>query len=103
MFTIEEFEKFDYDEKLSKLEWLQYRIIMNSFLYYERNTNIIRDSEYDDEARLLEKIKVEYPEIYSKSRWDYALHNFNSSTGFDIWGSLTEEDKEFILKRSNLK
>ena len=67
-----------------------------------RDSSIIKDSEYDNISRTLVEMKEAFPESYEKTRFYYAMENFDGSTGYDIWYNLTEEDKKYISQKANL-
>lgn len=82
------------------MTYLQNQIIVHSYLYYMENNSIISDGDYDKISQLLVKMKRTYPESYKKTRFYYAMQNFDGSTGYDIWYNLTESDKEYISQKA---
>lgn len=81
----------------TKISYLQRRIIVYSIMYYENNESCISDEKYDGVSRqLVELMKNVTPEELEKSTYYYAMHDFDGSTGFDIFGRLTSYDKEYL-------
>lgn len=78
-----------------QISFLQRRIIVYSIAYYDLNNNIISDRDYDAQCRLLVKLMQEADEIQLRaSEYYYCMHDFDGTTGFDIRGRLTTEDRE---------
>ena len=71
-----------------KIQLLQRSILVNSFAYYELNTNILSDYKYDMNTKQLLDLKESAPEAYRKSRYYRYFDNFESGTGFDLVGRL---------------
>ena len=71
-----------------KIQLLQRSILVNSFAYYELNTNILSDYKYDMNTKQLLDLKESAPEVYRKSRYHRYFDNFESGTGFDLVGRL---------------
>lgn len=76
---------------LEKIQLLQRSILVNSFAYYELDSNILSDFQYDDNAKQLAEFKKEYPEEFERSRYheyfyDYCSEDDNAhyTSGFDL-------------------
>lgn len=83
--------------KQEKLDWLQRYIIVHSYLYYEKDTNVISDREYDRRAKNLAKIREKYPELWKNSEYFKQFGNdYNGATGFTLYHDLDEYQKEII-------
>ena len=81
----------------TKISYLQRRIIVYSIMYYEHNESCISDAEYDSISRqLVELQKSVSKEEFEKSKYYYAMHDFDGSTGFDIPSRLTHKDIEHL-------
>lgn len=81
----------------AKISSLQRRIIVWSILYYDYNENAVSDSEYDSVSRqLVELQKQVSKEDFEKSKYYYAMRDFDGSTGFDIPSKLTEKDRQYL-------
>lgn len=89
-------QKFPNDWSLKdKIEFLQRKIILNSIVYYEFDTNFLSDRYYDSISRQLVELCREYGDI-SDTQYGYAMGDFDGTTGFDLVSRLTEEDREYL-------
>lgn len=81
----------------TKISFLQRRIIVYSIMYYEMDESCISDSQYDAISQQLYHLQssVDKKE-FEKSRYYYAMHDFDGSTGFDVPSRLTKEDREYL-------
>jgi hypothetical protein len=86
-----------FTEKL-KIDFLQRVILIHSFLYYEKDENIISDKKYDEIARQLVVIQELKTKNWVKqnTQYGYAFYDFDGSTGFDLWERLKRKDRKFI-------
>ena len=81
----------------TKISSLQRRIIVWSIVYYQYDENCVPDYEYDSVSRqLVELQKQASKEDFEKSRYYYAMHDFDGSTGFDIPSKLTRDDRLYL-------
>lgn len=88
-----------YTDGTDELETLQYRILLNSYIYYEMNNNIISDRKFDEECKQYLSLVEKYGEdVLKRTRYYHAFAGFNGCTGFDLCEHLTE-DELFRLKR----
>lgn len=83
---------------LEKVSTMQRYILIHSCLYYEIDSSVITDKEYDKAAYGL----VEMQKEVSVSDTDYGniFIGFDGTTGFDLFGKLNEVDKEKIRRIS---
>lgn len=77
-----------------KINYLQRFIIVNSYLYYEKDDSAITDKQFDEAAKQLAKLQKNYD--ISKTQYGYAFYDFDGTTGFDLWERLTVADKTII-------
>lgn len=86
-----------YWSNVTKISYLQRRIIVYSIMYYEHNESCITDKEYDSISQQLVKLqKQASKEEFEKSTYYYAMHDFDGSTGFDIPSRLTKKDRDYL-------
>lgn len=88
---------------IMKIEYLQSVVVINSFLYYENDKNVMSDREFDKVAKKLCKMQRRYSQDWIKqyTKFGYCMHDFDGNSGFDLWDRLTDKDKEkvkFIVK-----
>ena len=81
----------------TKLSYLQRRIIVHSILYYEMDSSVINDKQFDVLCQQLVQMQKEadFAE-FRKSTYYYVMHDFDGSTGFYLYGRLTKYDKEYL-------
>jgi hypothetical protein len=82
---------------LSDLElasFLQRYILVHSRLYYETNNTIIDDRKYDLKSKQLVELQKKID--VTKTDYGYIFHDFDGTTGFDLFERLSETDKEKI-------
>lgn len=79
------------------IDFLQRFIILHSYIYYELNSNIISDKQYDEKSKELVKYKNEYPELWKLSMYYKQFgDDYNGATGFTLYHDLDEHQKEII-------
>lgn len=79
------------------INWLQRFIIVHSYIYYELNNNVISDKKYDEMAKELVMYKNDYPEEWKNSEYYKQFgDDYTGATGFDLYHSLDERQKEII-------
>lgn len=87
-----------WDDSL-KLSYLQRRILVNSFIYYGLNDNIVSDAKYEGYVKQYMGLKNKASAAdFEASKYAYAFRDFEGSTGFYLYNRLKEEDKEQIAK-----
>lgn len=84
---------------VEKIQLLQRSILVNSFAYYELDSNILSDFQYDDNARQLEELAKKYPDEFKRSRYCEYFHDFydsdeHATSGFDLLRRVESSDKE---------
>ena len=85
----------------TKISFLQRVILVHSTLYYELNTTVISDSEFDFLSKqLVELQKQVSKEELEKSQYYYVFYDFDGSTGFHLWYRLKDSDKTYLLSIS---
>ena len=82
-----------------KISYLQRRIIVYSIMYYEFDESCVPDSVYDGISHQLVRLQKSATEAeFKKSRYYYAMYDFDGSTGFDIPSRLTKDDYNHLWK-----
>lgn len=81
----------------TKMSYLQRRIIIYSVMYYIEGVSLISDHEYDEISQQLAKMKECDPISYSKTKYFYAMPEFDGSTGFYIFSALTKKDQNYLM------
>jgi hypothetical protein len=90
---------------VEKIQLLQRSILVNSFAYYELNTNIISDFKYDANAKQLERLVMENPEEAKRSRYYSYFYDFfdesdgtHMTSGFDLLERVKKKDKDLYRR-----
>jgi hypothetical protein len=86
---------------VERIQLLQRSILVNSVAYYELNSNILSDFQYDTNAQQLVSLIREYPEEFKRSRYypyfyDYCTDddNVHFTSGFDLMERVRVKDPE---------
>ena len=86
-----------------KIQLLQRSILVNSFAYYELDSNILTDFQYDDNAKQLAELKKQYPDEFARSRYyeyfhDYCQDDIHYTSGFDLLERVKKHDKDLYRR-----
>lgn len=86
-----------YWDDVTKIEYLQRRIIVYSIMYYQLDESCISDKAYDAISKQLVHLQssVDEPTL-QQTAYYYAMYDFDGSTGFDIPSRLTEKDRKYL-------
>lgn len=88
-----------YWSDVMKVDYLQRYIIIHSILYYHLNESVITDKQYDSAARQLVQMQKQLSsEQLEETMYFYCMHDFDGSTGFDLYERLIPYDKEYLMK-----
>lgn len=60
------------------------QMLVHSYLYYNRDTNLVSDRQFDIWARELVQLQRYYPDIAAEVQYAEAFEGFDGSTGFDL-------------------
>lgn len=77
-----------------KVEFLQRKIIINSILYYYRDTNFISDNQFDEISAYLVSLQSQID--IEETMYGYIFYDFDGTTGFHLYDRLTEKDKNYL-------
>ena len=67
-----------------KIQQRRLQILVHSCIYYELNTSIITDQQWDTWAKELVSLQKQYPKIAEQVIWQDAFKDFDGSTGFNL-------------------
>lgn len=87
-----------YESDISKASKLQRWILVMSYIYYEKDSNVVSDKVFDENARQL--VRMQRRIDINKTDYGYAFYDFDASTGFYLFDRLTKNDKEKIKRIS---
>ena len=81
----------------TKISYLQRRVIVYSIAYYEKDVSILNDMDYDGISRQLVRLMAQAtPKELERTRYWYAMKDYDGSTGFDIMQKLSYEDYDML-------
>lgn len=90
---------------IDKINYLQRKILLNSYLYYEYNMNSLSDHFYDDMCKQLVEFQDTYNEtgsVENDTTYGYVYYDFDGSTGFHLYGRLKHDDRLYLNMISTL-
>lgn len=82
-------------DKLTCVNYLQRKIILNAIAYYEFDDSRLSDKEYDELSMQLVNLHKEVN--IQDTQYGYIMYDFDGSTGFDLYGRLNDKDREYLL------
>lgn len=90
---------------LEKIQLLQRSILVNSYVYYELNNNLLSDYQYDTNAKQLADLKKQYPDDFNRSVYyqyfrEFCSENDNEhyTSGFDLLQQVEEKDPDLYQR-----
>lgn len=86
-------------DDLTCVNFLQRKIILNCIAYYELNTSILTDKEFD--VLSMQLVELHKRVNLKDTEYGYIMHDFDGTTGFDLFHRLNAKDKEYLLKLAN--
>lgn len=84
-------------DKITRINFLQRKIILNCIAYYELNTNRLSDKEYDNLSMQLVELQQDV-DVLNYTQYGYCMYDFDGNTGFDLYDRLTEHDKQYLTQ-----
>ena len=88
-----------YWDNVTKISYLQRRILVYSIMYYEMDESCITDMEYDAISHQLVHLQSSVDEAeFKQSTYYYAMYDFDGSTGFNLPSRLTKKDRDYLGK-----
>lgn len=82
-------------DKLTCIDFLQRKIILNAIAYYELDISPLSDKEYDDLSRQL--VDMQKNIDIGTTQYGYVMHDFDGTTGFDLYHRLNDKDKQYLM------
>lgn len=82
-------------DKVTCINYLQRKIILNAIAYYELDTSPLSDREYDELSRQL--VEMQKDVDITKTQYGYIMYDFDGTTGFDLYHRLDEHDKKYLM------
>lgn len=82
-------------DKVTCINFLQRKIILNCIAYYKLNTNALSDREYDELSKQLVALQKDIQ--IDQTQYGYVMYDFDGTTGFDLYDRLNDTDKEYLM------
>lgn len=79
-----------------KIELLQRWIIVQSMLYYELDFSLVSDKIFDANCQQLVRLMGKSRKTLPTTRYYYCMHDFDGSTGFDLYQRLNKKDRKHL-------
>ena len=83
-------------DKITCINYLQRKIILNAIAYYELDTSPLSDKEYDELSRQLVELQKDVD--INDTQYGYIMQDFDGTTGFDLYSRLNDKDKGYLMK-----
>lgn len=86
-----------YWDNKAKLELLAKWILVHSYMYYELDRPYVSDEMFDNNCKQFVALAKEDKQSFKRHNYCYAMHDFDGSTGFDLFSRLNEVDRGKVL------
>ena len=83
-------------DKITCINFLQRKIILNAIAYYELDSPRLSDREYDELSYQLVELQKDID--IQETQYGYVMYDFDGTTGFDLYGRLNEKDKRYLMQ-----
>ena len=83
-------------DKITCINFLQRKIILNAIAYYELDSPRLSDREYDELSYQLVELQKDID--IQKTQYGYAMYDFDGTTVFDLYDRLNEKDKRYLMQ-----
>ena len=82
-------------DKVTCINFLQRKIILNAIAYYELDSPKLSDREYDELSRQLAELQKDID--IQQTQYGYVMYDFDGTTGFDLYHRLNLSDKKYLM------
>lgn len=82
-------------DKITCINFLQRKIILNCIAYYQLNTNKLTDKEYDELSKQL--VSLQRDININDTQYGYIMYDFDGTTGFDLYDRLNASDRQYLM------
>ena len=83
-------------DKITCINFLQRKIILNAIAYYELDSPKLSDKEYDELSKQLVELQKDID--IQQTQYGYVMYDFDGTTGFDLYSRLNEVDKRYLMQ-----
>lgn len=85
-------------DKITCINYLQRKIILNSIAYYKYDKSFLEDSYFDEMSHQLVQMQKDFNgNIETETEYGYMMYDFDGSTGFDLPDRLSSDDKAYLI------
>lgn len=92
-----------YWETNTKLSYLQRKILVYSYFYYQLNKSIITDAQFDSLSyQYIRMVNELNKNDIIKTRYYYVFKDFEGFTSYDLFFKLNEKDSQQIRQLANV-
>ena len=81
-----------------QMDALQRWVLVQSIIYYELNSSVVSDKEFDSNARQLVAMQKQYSKEAKETEYWYVFYDFDGSTGFDLFERMNKVDKAYLTQ-----
>lgn len=82
-------------DDITKVNYLQRKIILNAIAYYELDRSTLSDKDYDELSKQL--VEMHKAVNIEDTQYGYIMYDFDGTTGFDLYSRLNEKDKKYLM------
>ena len=82
-------------DKITCINFLQRKIILNAIAYYELDSPKLSDREYDELSKQLVGLQKDID--IQQTQYGYVMYDFDGTTGFDLYHRLNLSDKKYLM------
>ena len=86
--------------KVTCINYLQRKIILNSIMYYEYDVSRLSDEFFDEISFQLVSLQKDFAKsghsVEKETEYGYMMYDFDGSTGFDLYKRLNSHDTEYL-------
>ena len=83
-------------DKITCINFLQRKIILNAIAYYELDSPRLSDLEYDELSHQLVELQKDID--IQKTQDGDVMYDCEGTTGFDLYSRLNEKDKRYLMQ-----
>ena len=83
-------------DKITCINFLQRKIILNAIAYYELDSPKLSDREYDELSKQLVVLQKDID--IQQTQYGYVMYDFDGTTGFDLYSRLNDADKRYLMQ-----
>lgn len=91
----------DHWDTLTRVNYLQRKILLLSISYYMFDFSPVSDHAYDEMAHQLADLMQKCDRVEESTYW-YVYYDYEGSTGFNLFYRLNQKDKDYLELQAKL-